>query len=143
MLLTHRCCSTIIKPFTATLADHDGLIPQIYTLFLAEILTVSAMQLADPVGHFNRHILAPRAATQDAMNLKFSGQPFELAERYTDMTKARPKRPNIAHHPINVPSHTLLCRFCFSAYGIAQSFLVHSSCVLFPCWSNILSTDLA
>lgn len=78
---------TIITPFTDTLADKHGLIPQIYALFFAEILTVSAIQLADPMGHINRHILAPRATTQDAMNLKFIGAQFELAERYTDMTK--------------------------------------------------------
>lgn len=86
--LTHFF-STIVTPFTDTLADQNGLIPQIYALFIAEIITVSAIQLADPMGHVNRHVLAPRAATQDAMNLKFSGQPFELAERYTDMTKVR------------------------------------------------------
>jgi hypothetical protein len=72
---------TIITPFTDTLTLTDGLIPQIYALFFAEILTTNAIQLADPVGHLNRHFLAPRAATQDAMNLKFQGQEFELAER--------------------------------------------------------------
>jgi hypothetical protein len=87
--LTKNIFSTIITPFTDTLADQNGLIPQIYLLFFAEIFTVTAVQLADPMGHVNRHILAPRAATQDAMNLKFSGQSFELAERYTDMTKVR------------------------------------------------------
>ena len=39
------------------------------------------------MGHVSRHILAPRAATQDAMNLKMQGQVVELAERYTNMTK--------------------------------------------------------
>lgn len=34
-----------------------------------------------------RHFLAPRAATQDAMNLNMQGQVVELAERYTNMTK--------------------------------------------------------
>lgn len=63
------------------------MITQVYALFFAEIMTVSFLQLADPMGHVNRHVLAPRAATQDAMNLKFSGEAFELAERYTDMTK--------------------------------------------------------
>lgn len=76
-----------MTPFTDTLASDDGLIPQIYALFLAEILTVSVTQLADPMGHINRHFLAPRAATQDAMNLKFVGATWELAERYTDATK--------------------------------------------------------
>jgi hypothetical protein len=39
------------------------------------------------MGHVKRHFLAPRAATQDAMNLNFQGTEYELAERYTDMTK--------------------------------------------------------
>lgn len=32
---------TIIKPFTLTLAMKDGLIPQIYALFFAEIFTTN------------------------------------------------------------------------------------------------------
>lgn len=80
-------CSSIITPFTDTLAYDEGLIPQVYALFFAEILTVSVVQLADPAGHLNRHFFAPRATTQDAMNLKFAGAPWELAERYTDATK--------------------------------------------------------
>jgi hypothetical protein len=39
------------------------------------------------MGHLKRHFLGPRAATQDAMNLNFQGTEYELAERYTDMTK--------------------------------------------------------
>ena len=33
-----------------------------------------------------QHFLAPRAATQDAMNLIFQGAEYELAERYTGMS---------------------------------------------------------
>ena len=77
---------TIITPFTATL-DSGGLIKQIYALFFAEIFTTNALQLLDPVGHLQRHFLAPRAATQDAMNIQMQGAKFELAERYTNMTK--------------------------------------------------------
>jgi hypothetical protein len=78
---------TIITPFTSTISNHDGLINKVYALFFAEIITTNAIQLADPVGHFKRHYLAPRAQSQDAMNLNFSGTPMELAERYTNMTK--------------------------------------------------------
>jgi hypothetical protein len=60
-----------------------GLIAQIY----ADIFTTNLIQLLDPVGHLKRHILAPRAHTQDAMNMQFQGTQFELAERYTNMTK--------------------------------------------------------
>ncbi len=77
---------TIITPFTDTVAS-GGLIDQIYALFFAEIVTTNAIQLADPIGHIQRHFLAPRAATQDAMNINMQGQVFELAERYTNMTK--------------------------------------------------------
>lgn len=78
---------TIITPFTDTVIDKGGLIQQIYALFFAEIVTTNVIQLADPVGHLKRHFLAPRAATQDSMNLAFSGSEVELAERYTNMTK--------------------------------------------------------
>ena len=72
---------TIITPFTDTLIGTGGLIAQIYAIFFADLVTSNAIQLADPVGHLKRHILAPRAATQDAMNLNMQGQQFELAER--------------------------------------------------------------
>ncbi len=39
------------------------------------------------MGHFNRHFLAPRASTQDNMNILFQGTHYDIAERYTDMTK--------------------------------------------------------
>ena len=39
------------------------------------------------MGHLNRHFLAPRASTQDSMNLLFQGTHYDIAERYTDMTK--------------------------------------------------------
>jgi hypothetical protein len=80
---------TIITPFTSTLstADDNGLITKIYAIFFAEIVTTNAIQLADPVGHLQRHFLAPRAKSQDAMNLAMTGSDFELAERYTNMTK--------------------------------------------------------
>jgi hypothetical protein len=78
---------TIITPFTATLSLHKGLIPSIYAIFFADIVTTNVVQVLDPVGHFKRHFLAPRAATQDAMNLAMQGAEIQLAERYTNMTK--------------------------------------------------------
>src|SRR3569623_33106 len=78
---------TIITPFTSALTNGGGLNSQVYALFFAEIVTTNAIQLLDPVSQLKRHFLAPRAATQDAMNLQFQGTPFELAERYTNMTK--------------------------------------------------------
>jgi len=77
---------TLITPFTNTL-DPEGLISQIATIFLAEIVTVNVIQLLDVWGHIQRHFLAPRAKTQDAMNQWFKGYDVELAERYTNITK--------------------------------------------------------
>lgn len=77
---------TIITPFTSILTN-GKLINQIYALFFADILTSNLILLLDPMGHVNRHYFAPRAPTQDAMNLKMQGAVFELAERYTNMTK--------------------------------------------------------
>jgi hypothetical protein len=70
-----------------TLEEDAGLIPAIYAIFFAEIVTTNALQLLDPAGHLKRHFLAPRAVTQDAMNLAMQGAEVELAERYTNMTK--------------------------------------------------------
>ena len=72
---------TLITPFTRTSADH-GLIAQIYAIFFAEIVTTNLIQLTDLWGHFQRHVMAPRASSQDTMNLFFKGLEVELAERY-------------------------------------------------------------
>jgi hypothetical protein len=72
---------TLITPFTSTLAVDHGLIPQVYAIFVSEIITLNAYQLIDPIGHAKRHLLAPRAKNQDAMNLFFEGEEVELAER--------------------------------------------------------------
>lgn len=71
------------QPFTRTLDDDNGLIRSVGGIFFADIVTTNAVQLLDPLGHIQRHILAPRAATQDLMNLNMRGLEFELAERYT------------------------------------------------------------
>ena len=60
---------------------------KIQAQFIAEVTTTSAIQLADPVGHLQRHFLAPRKFTQDAMNLMMQGSIVELAERYTAVAK--------------------------------------------------------
>lgn len=72
-----------MQPFTKTIDDNEGLIRSIWAIFFAEIVTTNAIQLLDLFGHFQRHFLAPRAATQDLMNLNMRGQVVELAERYT------------------------------------------------------------
>ena len=44
------------------------------------------MQASDFMGIINRHILAPRARTQEDMNFYMRGSEIEIAERYTRMT---------------------------------------------------------
>mmetsp|Transcript_7835 Transcript_7835/g.11793 ORF Transcript_7835/g.11793 Transcript_7835/m.11793 type:complete len:1121 (+) Transcript_7835:93-3455(+) len=88
-----RCLNTvvvilIITPFTSTtLGNNDDLLAGVYNIFFAEIVTVNVLQLLDIGENFKRHILAPRAKTQDAMNLNMRGTETFLAERYTNMTK--------------------------------------------------------
>jgi diacylglycerol kinase len=60
---------TVITPFTVTITNKGGLIPQIYAIFFAELVTTNVIQLLDPVGHLQRHYLAPRANTQDLVRL--------------------------------------------------------------------------
>jgi len=80
--------TTVITPFTDTLQDGKGhLINSIYAIFVAEMVKIPLLQLGDIMGNLNRHYFGPRAPDQRRMNLKFSGEAWELAERYTDMTK--------------------------------------------------------
>ena len=87
MILSSPDLSFVLQPFTKTLDNDDGLIESIFAIFFADIVTTNAVQFLDPVGHIYRHILAPRGATQDLMNLRMQGLEVELAERYTNMTK--------------------------------------------------------
>ena len=41
------------------------------------------MRLSDYMGNFQKHILAPRARTQEQMNRQFQGTFYNLGERYT------------------------------------------------------------
>uniref|UniRef100_A0A7S4APN5 CSC1/OSCA1-like cytosolic domain-containing protein n=1 Tax=Pseudo-nitzschia australis TaxID=44445 RepID=A0A7S4APN5_9STRA len=78
----------VITPFTDTLtAGKQGVIAQVYALFISDMSLTNLVAVLDPVGHFQRHFLAPRAKTQDCMDILFQGNQYELAERYTDMTK--------------------------------------------------------
>jgi len=72
---------TVITPFTKTL-DPEGIIGQIANIFFAEIVTTNVIQVTDVWGHIQRHVLAPRAKTQDQMNRFFEGYNVDLAERY-------------------------------------------------------------
>lgn len=79
----------IITPFAATLGDtSNNLIPSINAIMWTEMLVAPMLRLADIIGNLKKHIFAPRARTQEEMNLYFLGTPYNLAERYTDFTKS-------------------------------------------------------
>lgn len=79
---------TIITPFTSTITNGpENLIHSIYAIFLADLVTSNVLQLADVTSNFKRHFLAPRARSQERMNLLMSGTEYSIAERYTNLSK--------------------------------------------------------
>jgi len=78
--------TTIASDFTETL-EKDGLIPGVFSIFIAEILTTNVIQLLDIGGNIKRHFVAPRAQTQEQMNNCMMGVDYYIAERYTNVTK--------------------------------------------------------
>ena len=80
-----------IKPFMSTIEGTSGaLIPSVYAILKAEIITVPIVHMLDIMGNIKRHILAPRAANQAAMNSYFQGAPGFLAEKYSVRTTFAP-----------------------------------------------------
>mmetsp|Transcript_84645 Transcript_84645/g.126925 ORF Transcript_84645/g.126925 Transcript_84645/m.126925 type:complete len:398 (+) Transcript_84645:162-1355(+) len=76
------------KPLMATIEGTRGaLIPSVYAVLKAEIVTVPILHMLDIAGNIKRHILAPLAANQAAMNSYFGGAPGFLGEKYTGVTK--------------------------------------------------------
>lgn len=80
--------TTMITPFTSTIAaGRGGLITAVHAVLKAEIITQPVVHMCDFVGNIKRHILAPCASNQDAMNAYFRGSNQLLGEKYTNMTK--------------------------------------------------------
>lgn len=79
----------LIIPLTNVLsAGSRDLIPTIASVLIFDLYLTPLLQLADPYGFLKKHFLAPRfSKTQAQMNSYFLGTPFNIAERYTDLTK--------------------------------------------------------
>jgi hypothetical protein len=74
----------VITPFTRSLGDgDDDLMPAIYAILLSDVWLSPLLRLIDIVSNLKKHVLAPRAKTQDEMNLNFQGTFYNLGERYT------------------------------------------------------------
>jgi hypothetical protein len=61
----------------------DKLLNGVYKIFFAELITANVMQILDLPENFKRHVFAPRAKTQESMNLLMRGSEIHLSERYT------------------------------------------------------------
>ena len=59
----------------------------VYKIFFAEIITSTVIQFLDPFTNFLKHAVAPRADSQEKINLYFCGTDMFLAERYTVSTR--------------------------------------------------------
>jgi len=81
------CCISdkkVITPFTSTLGDRTtDLLPSVSAILWSETFITPALRILDGGGFLQKHILAPRAMTQEQMNLNFLGTPYNLGERYT------------------------------------------------------------
>jgi hypothetical protein len=59
------------------------MIPTISALLVSEVWLSPLMRLSDYTSNIKKHILAPRARSQEEMNSWFNGSWFQLGERYT------------------------------------------------------------
>jgi hypothetical protein len=74
----------IITPFTSTLGqDQTDLLRSVYAILLADVWLAPLLRLLDIMSNFQKHLLAPRANTQEEMNMHFQGTFYNLGERYT------------------------------------------------------------
>ncbi|CAJ1954597.1 unnamed protein product [Cylindrotheca closterium] len=80
--------TSFITPFTHTLGDDSSdMIPTISALLISESWLSPLMRISDYTSNLKKHVLAPRARSQEEMNSWFTGSWFQLGERYTDFTK--------------------------------------------------------
>lgn len=87
MFVNTTLVTALITPFADTLShDPEALLPTVYAIFFTELLRSPITDVADISGHVYRHIFGPRSPDQRRMNLNFSGKPYQLSERYTNMT---------------------------------------------------------
>lgn len=74
----------IISPFTSTLEDGStDLLPTIANILLADVYIVPILKFLNIGSNIRKHLLGPRATTQDEMNNCFQGSAYNLGERYT------------------------------------------------------------
>ena len=63
-------------------------IKKIITVLLADMTLTPLLQILDIPGNVKRYLVAPWEKTQDGMNCRFDGKPWQLAERFSTVTKS-------------------------------------------------------
>jgi len=77
-----------LSDFDLSISNDDrALLPAVRGIFLSEMFLVPILRVLDFGGSLSKHYFGPRAKTPDQMYLCFKGSPYNLAERYTDLTK--------------------------------------------------------
>ncbi|OWZ04836.1 hypothetical protein PHMEG_00023189 [Phytophthora megakarya] len=76
----------LLMDFTDILSQENLL--QIQALLIANLITAPVIQLISPFEKFNRWYYGPKAKTQRKLNSYYSGAYWQLAERYTQITKS-------------------------------------------------------
>jgi hypothetical protein len=81
----------LITPFQATLDMRQnslpGLLPAVQSLFVSQLCLTPLVQVLDIGGNISRHLMAPRAKTQEEMDRCMRGTPVQLAARYANLIK--------------------------------------------------------
>ena len=81
------CIAIVVTPFTSTIENGAQLIDWVSVLLTIELVQRPILQILDMMGTLKRHFLGPRAIHQKQMNTFFGGSPYDISERYTDITK--------------------------------------------------------
>jgi len=77
-----------ITPFNSTLgAEKDDLLVAINGILWSEFWLVPLLSVSDIMGNLSKHFFAPRAKVEFQMFLCFTGTNYNLADKYTDITK--------------------------------------------------------
>lgn len=88
LMLNTAVLVSIISPFGSYInSGETQLLPLVYKLIFIDAISTIAIQLCDPIGHFKRHYLAPRASNQEHMFTHFQGSYYSMSDRYTNMWK--------------------------------------------------------
>jgi len=78
----------LITPFLVTIGENSlDLISTINATMLSEMIVAPLLRYFDVLSFLERHILAPRAKTEEQMLACFRGGWYSLSERFTDLTK--------------------------------------------------------